>query len=121
VTLLVGSLGFGRQCVDLLEQKGVKCIHVFDDNKRERRNKKHAFYMGAARVKACTIHSFKGWETRTLVVHIANASSAGALAAVYVALSRLKWHAAGSYLTVVCSASNLRAYGQTWPDFVEVR
>lgn len=117
ITLLVESHEFGRQCVDLLEHKGVKCIHVFDEDKQLRKSKKLSFYMGSARVKACTIHSFKGWETRTLVVHLAHADSAPALAAAYVALSRLKWHADGSYLTVVCSTPRLEAYGRAWPTF----
>ena len=39
------------------------------------------------------------------------------LAAAYVAMSRLKRHAEGSYLTVVCSDPKLQEYGQTWPTY----
>jgi hypothetical protein len=117
VTLLVESHAIGRRCGALLEERGVRCAHVFGATGAERRRKKLAFFMGVGRVKASTVHSFKGWETRALVVHAAHASGLTALASVYVALSRLKRHAEGSFLTVVCSAPELAAYGQTWPEY----
>jgi len=39
------------------------------------------------------------------------------LAAVYVAMSRLKRDTKGSYLTIVCSNPALEEYGKTWPSF----
>lgn len=95
----------------------MKCAHVFGKTWREQKNNKLAFYMGDARVKASTIHSFKGWETRALVVHVGRADNINALATAYVALSRLRRSTSGSYMTVVCSAPELEAYGRTWPDF----
>jgi hypothetical protein len=68
-------------------------------------------------LKACTIHSFKGWEARYIVVAISESSFNSELAATYVALSRLKRHTEGSYLTVVCSASGLEDFGKTWSSF----
>ena len=56
-------------------------------------------YKGDSRVKLCTIHSFKGWEGRLLVIYISNASHA----VVYTAITRSKRHTDGSYLTIVSS------------------
>lgn len=109
ITLLVESHEIGKQCVERLHSKGINCAHVFD-----RRNKR-AFFMGDARIKVSTIHSFKGWETRALVVQVGRADTPRALAAVYVALSRLKRHPQRSFLVVVCSAPELETYGRTWP------
>ena len=52
-----------------------------------------------------------------MVIHISRAATAGELAAVYVALSRLRRSESGSFLTVVCSAPELESYGRTWPEF----
>jgi hypothetical protein len=84
---------------------------------REQRPRKLAFQMGTPMVKACTVHSFKGWEARSLVVSINQARTARQRALAYVALSRLKRHPQGSFLTVVCSAPELEEYGRTWPEF----
>jgi hypothetical protein len=123
VTLLVDSNKVGLQCVDIFKQRGVRVSHVFGEDQRQRRAQKLAFYMGDARVKAATVHSFKGWESRALVVQIRSATNLGDRAAVYVGLSRLKRSedGSGSYLTVVCSAPELEQYGRTWPEFRQVR
>lgn len=117
ITLLVQDHCFGLQCVQLLEQKNVKTAHVFGEDHREKKNRKLGFFMGDARIKAATVHSFKGWESRCLVICINSADSLKDMAAIYVALSRLKRHTQGSYLTVICSAPELEEFGKTWPIF----
>lgn len=111
IVLLAPSHKIGLECVHKLESKNINVIHVFANNKQGQKIGKLAFFMGDARVKACTIHSFKGWESRYLVVAITEKSD---LAATYVALSRLKRHQDGSYLTVISSSNTLREFGQTW-------
>lgn len=68
-------------------------------------------------MKAATIHSFKGWESRVIVLAIDYAPNQGQLSALYVALSRVKRHPSGSCLVVVCADPALVPYGRTWPDF----
>jgi hypothetical protein len=75
------------------------------------------FFMGDARIKATTLHSFKGREARLLVVYIAQAADPRSLALIYAGLTRLKLSADGSWLTVVCSAPELKAFGETWSSF----
>lgn len=111
----------GFQIVKELGQKGVRVKHTFGfsgdgGDKEISRKQKMAFYIGAEQVKATTIHSFKGWESTCLLVHISRASTATDFAAIYTALTRLKASEQGhdSYLTVVCSAPELGSYGSSW-------
>lgn len=117
ITLLTQSHESGLECVKLLRMKGIQCAHVFGNTYHEKQNRKRAFYMGDSRVKASTIHSFKGWETKALVIHTGSMADQRALATTYVGLSRLKRHEQESFLTVVCSAPELEAYGRTWSNF----
>ena len=73
-----------------------------------------SFWKGVPKVKATTIHSFKGWEARLLIVNINKARSLRDYAIIYTALTRIKKHKLGSFLTVICSDENLSDYGSTW-------
>ncbi len=117
VTFLAGSQKFGREVVRKIGMKGVKSVHTFSSNNRESRRRKLGFYMGDARVKGTTLHSFKGWETRALVLYVSHVTDGNSLALVYTGMTRLKRHVDGSYLTVVCSTPELEEYGRTWLDF----
>ncbi|WP_448381538.1 UvrD-helicase domain-containing protein [Gloeomargarita sp.] len=118
ITLLVATHEMGMRCVDKLAKKNIHVCHVFAEDYQSQKRLKMQFWMGDSRLKAATVHSFKGWETRALVVHINKATTASDLAETYVALSRLRSSEKGSFLTVVCSAPELETYGRTWPEFV---
>ena len=117
IVVLLETHTLGLACVERLEGMGVSPIHVFGQTSALQKKLKKAFWMGRESVKAATIHSFKGWEARALVVQIGRAQTAEELGAVYVALSRLRRSQQGSFLTVVCSAPELESYGKTWPTF----
>ncbi|WP_024899090.1 nuclease-related domain-containing DEAD/DEAH box helicase [Brucella rhizosphaerae] len=119
IVLLCGSHDLGMQIVDKLEREpwGIYCTHIFAERKAEQNRRKMAFYLGQPRVKAATLHSFKGWESRMLVIHIGRAVTSEELAGVYTAITRLKRDHLGSYVIVVCSAPQLEAYGRSWPSF----
>lgn len=114
IVLLLPTHELGLQCVSLLNEKNFKVVHVFGTDKQEQKTQKIAFFMGDARIKACTIHSFKGWEARYMVIAISEDTN---LESAYVAISRLKRHTEGSYLTVVCSNPKLENFGKTWTVF----
>jgi hypothetical protein len=125
VTIVVSSRKMGRRLVGALAERNINTIHTFDtrnekpDNRVERRLKL-AFYKGDARVKVTTIHSFKGLETRALVICQAMEDRGSAWAELlYTAMTRLKRTERGSYLSVVSDDPQLQTYGQTWPDFTE--
>lgn len=118
ITLLTANMALGKRVVIDLEEFGPRVVQTFSGDKREQRRAKMGFYMGDARVKATTLHSFKGWETRALVIHVDHAESPESLALIYAGLTRLKRSVEGSWLTVVCSAPALKEYGETWPQGV---
>lgn len=118
-TFLCATKQFGLDVVNALDSLGIKSIHTFDPSEQESRRQKVGFYMGDARVKATTLHSFKGWESRLLVIFIGDANSKQELALVYTGLTRLKRSMKGSALTVISTSELLREYGETWPEFVD--
>ena len=77
--------------------------------------------MGDARVKATTLHSFKGWEARILVIYLERGTTPQALSLLYTGLTRIKRHTEGSFLTVISKDPQLKSYGETWPDFVQLQ
>lgn len=123
LTCIVENELVGLEVVNILKAKGVEAIHTFGkgDTPLEKyydsRRKKQAFYRGDARVKVTTLHSFKGWESKVLVVHIGQATSLSSLALAYAGITRLKRDDFGCYLTVVCEADELAPYGCTWPVY----
>ena len=116
-TFLCNSRAAGYEVVRQLGQKGIKSVHTYDEDEQECRRQKVGFYMGDARVKATTLHSFKGWESRSLVIYIGEKVSPKSLALLYTGLTRLKRHPEGSCLTIVCSSDELAQYGSSWPEF----
>lgn len=118
ITVLTG-MALGRSLADLLTIKGVDVLHTFDKEKHNARRQKRAFFQGVAKIKATTLHSFKGWEARHLMLFVESVERAEDRALVYTALTRLRRHEAGSALTVVSCCPELFGYGQSWPEFVE--
>ena len=108
----------GAVVVQRLEQKGIRVRHTFDDGQVYGRGRrlKLAFFQGDERVKATTLHSFKGWEAAQLIIYVDSAASARARALFYAALTRIQRLESGSALTVVSSAANLAEFGKTWPS-----
>jgi hypothetical protein len=118
ITFLTDDVNLGNGVVRGLTDININAISTFNEGYMERRREKIGFFMGDARIKATTPHSFKGWETRMLVVYVSQFKSPESKAVIYAALTRLKRSSQGSFLTVVCSAEDaeLTAYGRTWPE-----
>jgi hypothetical protein len=104
----------GNQIKDHLTEKGFNISSVFATDPKKNQLEKLRFYKGSGRMKGATIHSFKGLESRALVVNIPVLNSSKDLSATYAALTRLKAMPEGSFLTVVCSDDKLAGYGETW-------
>ncbi len=116
VVFLCDRIADGREVSRLLRERGIKIAGTYADDERERTRQKRHFFKGDARVKGTTIHSFKGWEGRSLVLGVHAADSDRAKSLVYSGMTRLKAHPRGSYLTVVCAAPELAAFGAQWPE-----
>ena len=119
ITFLTAKNEFGREVVGHLKSK-IKVIHTFGSSDEDSQRMKLGFYMGDARVKATTLHSFKGWESSAVVIYLENASSDQAMALLYTGLTRLKRRSEGSYLSVISSADGLKDYGKKWPRYEEI-
>ena len=117
ITIIVDLISVGVEISNKLNDEYlIKCIDTFEKNgsKKEGRRKKLSFFMGDARVKLTTIHSFKGWESRLLILVISKANSHRDLATIYAGLTRLKRSEHGtSNLFIVCSASELEIFAST--------
>jgi hypothetical protein len=119
ITFLCESTSLGREVAEDLRKRRIRSVETYHSSKQERRRQKMGFYMGDARIKATTMHSFKGWESRMLVINVDHALSRDNLHLLYAGLTRLKRSVQGSWLTVVCSAPHLRDFGARWPEFVD--
>lgn len=116
ITFICNEIAFGKTVTDELDTyNNIRTIHTFETDRTEQVRKKMAFWKGDARIKATTLHSFKGWESQLLVVHVGHAVGDSSLASIYAALTRLKGSPSGSFLTIVCSAPELARFGEGWP------
>lgn len=111
VVFLASDNELGRQVTDALEALPISVANTFHADSRTARQQKLKFFLGPSRVKATTVHSFKGWEGRAVVVAIQRARTPSELAAIYVALTRVVRHARGSFLAVVNAEPALAAFG----------
>ncbi len=116
ICLLVDDQAAGAAVVKLLRTKGIQCVTTFSDNGVESKRNKMGFWMGDARVKVTTLHSFKGWESRLLIVYVCRAHTKDARALIYAGLTRIKRSVQGSHLTVICAAPELADFGRRWPE-----
>jgi len=57
-----------------------------------------------------TVQSYKGLESKAVVLQVSRAKTATELALVYAGLTRMKWNDLGCYLTIVNSTPELRAF-----------
>lgn len=124
LTVLVDRIDVGVDIVNILNGRGIRTAETFalanEGGKAagaEERRKKLSFWKGSPRVKVTTLHSYKGWEGRTLIVGLTRGKTPSDRALIYSGLTRLKRHPAGSFLTVVCGSENLCEFGALWPDF----
>lgn len=120
IVFLCSGQKFGYQVACDLEQKGIKTAHTFGRSSADKRRKKSYFFMSSPTIKATTLHSFKGWEARAIVIHIDEYIDKSFFPLIYTGLTRLKRHQKCSYLTVVCACDKLSTFGQTWEDYKEI-
>jgi hypothetical protein len=114
ITFLTNSLNFGKNVSEKLEKYNVKVLHTFGKDSQDSRRRKIGFYMGDSRIKATTLHSFKGWESRAIVIYLGHKYDLKSMFLAYTGMTRLKRHIDSSFLTVVCAIKELESYGRTW-------
>lgn len=119
LTFISSSEKIGHQVVKMLQNKNVQVAHTFNEDLGASRRQKRAFFQGDARVKATTIHSYKGWEGKLLVVFIGSIECPEDKAMLYTAMTRLRKDQQQCALTVVSTCNELKAFGKSWPCYRE--
>ena len=115
ITLITSRITDGDEVTAHLKRKyNINTRNTYDHDKQRSRSKKMAFFMGDSRVKATTIHSFKGWESRMVVLYITEAETQEDMACIYAGLTRLRTHPKGSWMTVVSKSTALQQYGKNF-------
>lgn len=128
LVILAASNKLGSAAVKVLRSHGIEVESTFLDEDQvaasgsrsgsEARNRKRWFYKGDARVKATTIQSFKGWESRFIVILIDPSTTP---AQVYTAMTRVRRSDRGSQLHVISSSERFVDAGRKWPGYQDLR
>jgi hypothetical protein len=102
----------GLEAVKVITDAGFEVQHVFGTTNTEKRDRKLRFWGSASGVKGCTVQSFKGWESRAVVMFVGSGNGARRLA--YVGLTRVKGDRANrsAFVTVVNNDFGLRSFQQ---------
>ena len=121
ISILVQDKSLGKDVCGVLDKIGIRHINIFSFDKdsetsiKEERARKMAFYKGDTRIKVCTIHSFKGWESKAILLFLNKAEEVHDYSLIYTGLTRLK-STESSLMKVVCSIPSLANYSKTWPN-----
>ena len=118
-TILSITHNFGLEICKALKSMNRKYIDIFSNDWKESRRKKQYFFKGSQSIKTCTIHSYKGWESRALMIFIEDISDTpNFYELLYVALTRLK-DGATSAIYIVCTTKNqdLAQFGKAWDKY----
>lgn len=107
----------GLDAVHVIEDAGHQVHHVCSDYRPARSQRKRRFWPDAPGVKGCTVHSFKGWESRALVTDIGTDRGSRRLA--YVAMTHVKTDSAGgqSFLSVMNSNLSIAGFQSTFTEW----
>ena len=110
VVFLAQSHIEGLQAVRVIAAAGHEVQHLFALDKHEQRRRKERFLPTSPGVKGCTVHSFKGWESRAVVLTLNARRDSRRLA--YVGLTRVKGDPAyrAAYVTVINADKSLRDF-----------
>ena len=105
-TILTGTKRSGSEIAKILKNHGFKVKCAFDANNpssQGRREKQDFDVISKDPIRISTFHSFKGWETSSLIIYLDYLTNRKLL---YVALTRLCNGPNGSYLHIIDPNNN---------------
>jgi hypothetical protein len=117
IVYIAGSQTSGLNVAQILERLGFKVGHTFGDGLTEKerfwesRSHKLAFYLGQSNIKGCTFESFKGFESRIVVLQLSPVSGVDVATRLYVGLTRILEHERDSGLAVVSANPDFADFG----------
>lgn len=106
IVMLFIKKEWGEEMVKIFKDKRkLKVNHTFSDRHKKR------FWMGSERTKMSTIHSFKGWELKNIIIVINDGNESENLSSlIYTAIGRTQGN-----LIVINRSQDYDNYGRTWP------
>ena len=120
ITILTTNENTGVEIVKRFESKGIKTSHVYDMEKQKnydrRRSEKWKFQGGTGRLKVCSYHSYKGWETPNIIlvldapstqykngfIHTGEYKAKKIFDAIFISMSRVKKKALTGEYSFTC-------------------
>ncbi|WP_455542002.1 NERD domain-containing protein [Intestinibacter sp.] len=118
VTILTTNENTGVDIVNLFKKNSIdgrklKISHVYDMNKEKdrekRRNEKWKFVGGTGKLKVCSYHSYKGWQTPNIIL-VLDSNCGGNIEnikqnvsnAIFISMSRVKPNASTGQYSFTC-------------------
>lgn len=111
IVILLPNHRIGMECVNLFREINLDSNHVFSSG--DKNLSKKSFYMGDGRIKMSTIHSFKGWELKNVIIFIPFSSSdhmSNIDSVIYTAITRTK-----ANLIVINANIRYKEFGESLP------
>ncbi|MGN4425713.1 NERD domain-containing protein [Bacillus cereus group sp. MYBK30-1] len=120
ITILTTNEHTGASIVEFFESKGIRTSHVYDLQREgdidRRRSEKWKFHGGTGRLKVCSYHSYKGWQTPNVILVLDSPSTRylnGQISfqtanqqqiknALFISMSRVKGKATTGEYSFVC-------------------
>ena len=113
ITILTTNENTGVDIVKFFMNKGIKVSHVYDMNKKKneknRRNEKWKFRGGTGRLKICSYHSYKGWQTPNIILVLDSCGSENIVDirknvgnAIFISMSRVKPNSMNGQFSFTC-------------------
>lgn len=120
ITILTTNENTGAEIVKYVSCFGAKTSHVYDLNRQQnierRRVEKWKFQGGTGRLKVCSYHSFKGWQTPNILlildspttnykgdqIYVGSTQKEAVQNALFISLSRVKGRADNGEYTFTC-------------------
>lgn len=113
ITILTTNENTGVDIVKFFTDKGLKVSHVYDMNKakdeKKRRNEKWKFRGGTGRLKVCSYHSYKGWQTPNIILVLDSYGSENIVDirknvsnAIFISMSRVKPNSMNGQYSFTC-------------------
>lgn len=113
ITILTTNENTGVDIVKFFSDKGLKVSHVYDMNKgkntKKRRNEKWKFRGGTGRLKVCSYHSYKGWQTPNVILVLDSCGSENIVDirknvnnAIFISMSRVKPNSMNGQFSFTC-------------------
>lgn len=105
IVMLFPKTELGNEMVQRFKKRNIEVNDVFGDYHKK------SFWMGDSRTKMSTIHSFKGWELKNIILIINDRKKSKKFSSlIYTAIGRTQEN-----LIVINTSTEYDTFGKSWP------